>query len=754
VTVHHVFVSYSRTDAAWVSELTRRVEAAEHTIWLDQRDIPMTLPWFEQIGDAIVAADLFLICDSPASRESANCGTEAELALEASKQGLSVTVGDDPGVAAAAIDRALRELTPQRHVHTELSVAARDWDKGGRRRGALVSSRTRRRLVAGVGPDISLNATERAFLKASKRRSRRRTAISVGVGLTIVVATLVTVIIEAALTKSNQEKDMQAAAYLHTSEALERMGGDPYIGLDQAAVLGRWEGATEANVLEEALSPVVPDDGFRVPSAARRFAISEVGSSVVVAATSGGQWQRAADARDVRSARPTKTMVNTDSIPDRHGLEVRRIDRSGAVAVLHDGTLMRRITFSGQPQVLRFSPDGRELAAAVGDLIEIADLRLGTVRTTAAGARGPIRDLAWSHDGARLWGLTRGLVVSWPIRDGSVLLDQPDEQFEALLPAASGTEAWVIGQDGKMRRFEIGSGQVTARAQIPDTILSGTGAADGSVAALSGERGLWIVPLAHGQPKLMHIPGCTLGRATFMDPSTLYLPCLDGKLLRISVARRKVEQRIFIARVGVFAARALPRSRMLLVSNPLGDLFVVKDGKANEIFRSDCGGSINRIGVSATERVIAPVGSGTGLSGCGRRGILEGSDPTDPSAWRFDAVIDQSTSALAESSAVSADGSIFAYGFSDGTVILHPTTNILPVETITNVDGEVRDMYATAGGALLVATKAGIVQRIPLCRHCLSNRSMAQLARSRLKRGVEIGTAKRLESGGRSNRSS
>jgi WD40 repeat protein len=743
--VHHVFVSYSRADAAWVTGLTRRLEAGGQPTWLDQRDIPMTLPWFEQIGDAIAAADLFLICDSPASRESANCGAEARLAFDAGKRSLEVKVGGDPAAAAAEVDRAIAGLDPAYRVRTELAVLARDWDRGGRERSALISARVRRRLAAGLAVEPPPDPTERAFLKASRSRSRRRTALSVLVGLTIAVSGLFAVVINAALKRSNKENDHQAAVYMRTHAELANVGNDPYQGLDEAAALGQNESATDASVIAGALSTGVPDDAFQVPASARRFASDEIGQTVGVVGAGGSLWQRPAGARDVREAR--RSPPGAFAAPPRgaQSLRVRPEPHSATVEVLRGGAIWRRIVFSQPPQVLQLSPDGRELAAAGGGLVEIADLQLGAVRTTLSGAAGSIRDLAWSADGGRLWALGGKLVVSWDTRDGAVLLDDPNARFEALLPAARESAAWAVARDGELRMFNTGNGTVLATLHVPDEILSGAGAPDGSFAALSGERGLWIVPLRNGgEPRLMRIPECDLGRAAFIDAKTLFLPCLSGDLLQISAARRTVERHIHIARVGAFAVRALPRSGLLLVSDTLADLFAVRGpGQVKELFRSRCGGSITRIGVAATGRVIAPVGSGTGISGCLRRGVLKGDDPAERSNWSFVAVDDEGNSALAEASAVSRDGETFAYGYSDGTVILHPTTDILPTQTIENVVGEIRDMYVTPGNQLLVATAAGIVQRIPLCDRCLSNRSMARLAKSRLERGLAIGTAVR-----------
>lgn len=745
--MHHVFVSYSRSDTEWVTDLVTRLEASGHTVWLDQRDIPLTLPWLDDIHDAVAAADLFLVCDSQASRESANCGAESDLAGSWRKQRLVVAVDSDPALAAAKTSQAISGLDPEQRLHTELAVLARDWDKGGRKRNALASRRTRRRLAAG-GVNRPPNQTERDFLRASRRRSRRRTLVSVLVGLTIVGGILISGIANQTLKMSNHNNDFQAEAFARSVNALAGMSDDPYEGLQMAGELGGNESATEASVLEEAFAPGVPDDAFSVPTGARRFAEPEVGSEVVVVGPRHSLWQRLANARGKRSSHRVSAAAPASAPAVATGLRLRREPRTGIVEVWRDGAIWRRIAFSQPPLVLKLSPNGRELAAAGSSFVEIADLGLGSVRTTLRGALGPIRDLAWSRDGSRLWALGKGLVTSWKARDGSVLLDIEKGQFEALLPAAARSSAWVVARNGLLRKIDVDSGKVIGRLQVPDEILSGGAAADGSVAALSGEKGLWIVPLEGGSPSLMHLPGCNLGRATFMDPLTLFLPCVDGKLLQVSVPERKVERRIFIAPPGVFAVRAMPKHGMLLASDTAADLFAVRtsDG-VQPISSSDCGGSIIRIAVSRDERVIAPVGSGTGLSGCTGVGVLRGEDPAESSNWEFTTVLDNADSPLAEASAISTDGALFAYGYSDGTVIIHPTTNILPTQKITTVDGEIRDMLTTPGDQLLVATRSGIVQRIPLCESCLSNKSMARLARTRIERGLAIGTAVNREAG-------
>ena len=736
--MHHIFISYSRADSNWVFGLSERLQAKKLTVWLDQKDIPISLPWLQEIEDAITAADLFLICDSPSSRQSASCGAEVEIAFDRGKRSLEIEVGSDLSAAADRIGETLAAVTAADRARTELAVEARDWDRGGREKRSLLSAKARRGMLRTVASSPPLDRVERDFLAASRRRSWRLAGISGLFVLTLVIGLIVSPLLNAVYKRTESENAMQAAAYTEARGELSEVGSDPYRGLSEAAALGGNESAIDAAVIDAAFEIKVPDDSFRVPAGAIRFAPAVIGRQVGVRTASGVRWARRAAAHGVHTAHRARPTVEPHS---NSVLGIRLSHESDMVEVFRAGHLWRRIPLTIRPRVLRLSPDGRNLAAATGDVVEIADVEAGVVRTTLGGAVGPIRDVAWSASGERLWALGNRLVVSWRAGEGTAVLDEPGERFEAVLPGSSKSTAWVVSANGRLKQVDLMDGHTVTTMRVRDEIYSAAGDQTGGMAALSGERGLWLVPLDGAPPRLMRLPKCELGRGTFAGPETLYLPCLGGDLLKISVSDATVVKRIAIDRSGAYAARVMPGSGIVLASDEFADLYAV-DGsdQVSKLFSSECGGSINRIAASAS--VAVPVGSGTGMSACLRRGILTGGDPASESDWAFDSVDDEVQSTLAEAAAVSRGGAVFAYGYSDGTIILHPTAEILPVKVISSTDGEIRDMLVTAGNELLVATASGILQRIPLCETCLSNHSLAREARADLKQGLVLGTAK------------
>ncbi|NHI05260.1 hypothetical protein STPH2_0623 [Streptomyces sp. KO7888] len=139
---------------------------------------------------------------------------------------------------------------------------------------------------------------------------------------------------------------------------------------------------------------------------------------------------------------------------------------------------------------------------------------------------------------------------------------------------------------------------------------------------------------------------------------------------------------------------------------------------------------------------ILPVGVGTGLSGCTQAAHADGDG-----AYAWDAFIDSPPdSVLALGAAYDPSGKAFAIGFSDGTVVLHPSANIQPRQTLAHISGGVRSMLTlpaagsgATGSDLYIATRAGTLIRIAWCPSCLSNKAMARVARQRLRRAESLG---------------
>jgi hypothetical protein len=80
-----LFISYSRDDRAWVTELWRALrDATSLEPWIDQKIIPAT-DWWESILSEIEKCELFVIVLTPKSVQSVYCQTELDYALALNK---------------------------------------------------------------------------------------------------------------------------------------------------------------------------------------------------------------------------------------------------------------------------------------------------------------------------------------------------------------------------------------------------------------------------------------------------------------------------------------------------------------------------------------------------------------------------------------------------------------------------------------------------------------------------------------------
>ena len=102
-----VFISYSRTDKAFVERLHGALEALQRPSWVDWEGIPPTAEWMAEIHSAIEAAQTVVFVISPASISSKVCGQELEHAVVQRKRLVPIVCAE---VDADSVHSALRKL--------------------------------------------------------------------------------------------------------------------------------------------------------------------------------------------------------------------------------------------------------------------------------------------------------------------------------------------------------------------------------------------------------------------------------------------------------------------------------------------------------------------------------------------------------------------------------------------------------------------------------------------------------------------
>lgn len=738
---HHLFISYNRRDGPWVRSLVEALRDVPREVWIDHQELQVSVDWADEVRDAIVECVLLVACDSEGWRGSMNCQTESAVASQYARPRVVVTVGDDVRQAAATVRTAVSGLDPRQDARVDLAVQARDWDRAGRPPARLVGNAARRRLETGITRAQPADEVERAFLRGSRRRVRRRLAVT---GAVVVVAgggALLADGLSALNKRVANENARQASDYLYGSVAIASAADDPYLGLAYGEGVRQGNEDEAAEVVAASLREPTPDDAFTVPTAATAFAGTTVGNEVVVTDGRGHDWGRAAAARTVHSSSPVRAPADGSAAQGTGSAQLtyRRMAGSGEVQVLSGGRLIRTLTFSQPPSALALSPDGRELAGAVGEDAEIQDVSLGLTRVRLAGAAGAIRALAWSSDSTRLWGLTPERVVGWTVRTGTILRDDRGTIWEGILPAADPGEVWVVSESGLLQEISTSTGLVRRTIRVGGQVNTAGGTPAGSLAVLAGPRHEYAVSLTQGTVSSFTVGNCDAGRPVIPNDALVILPCIGGDLVELS-PHGAVPRRIVVSDQGVSYATTFPGTSTILAADMNGNLYTVT-GSAPKLLRaSECGGRVLRIAVSGSGKAIAQSGFGTGTIGCTPIGIRRSGAITSPGEWAWNEVADSTQrSGIADAVAFNQEGTVIADGFSDGTIVLRPTVSTVPDATVTSVVGPIRDMMATAGDHLLVATSAGIVASIPVCRDCLTNQGQAAIAAERLRRAVQLG---------------
>ncbi len=158
----HVFISYSRKDAAFVERLGTALEARGLVPLIDRTEIYAFEDWWKRIEGVIGSADTIVFVLSPEAISSQVCEHEVAFAASLNKRfapivcravdpdavpetlrRLNFIFFDDPGKFEESADRlaeALQTDIDWIRRHTEYGEAARRWENAGRPHGLLLRS--------------------------------------------------------------------------------------------------------------------------------------------------------------------------------------------------------------------------------------------------------------------------------------------------------------------------------------------------------------------------------------------------------------------------------------------------------------------------------------------------------------------------------------------------------------------------------------------------------------------------------------
>ena len=531
---------------------------------------------------------------------------DVRAALDALTGGRLVLV--DAGTAEVAHEALLREWprlrrwleedADGRRLHRRLTVAAREWDGGGRDPGDLYrGARLASTLDWSAGHGAELNELELAFVEASvahgehearraRRANRRLRALLGAAAALLVLAGLAAVLF----------LDQRGAARdeARTSVA-QRLGAQALVepDLDRSLLLARQGVAiddslqTRSNLLAALMRSPAAIGVMRIPdSRLLRIALRSDGAALVAGDNRG--TLDFLDPRSRRALRPSSRLLRSPILAlafSRDGSRLA-VGGQGTVALL-DGHTFRRIAAPPVPDVefaqVAFSPDGRELVATatststapirpVRSVLLRFDARtgkrVGPPHTIAAP--GALADmLAFSPDGRRLITAaggtlfapeTRAIIAtgdrSIVVRDARTL--RPLRRFPALAYAGAvspDARTFAIGgQDGSVRFLDLRTGNLrTASGRHAGAVQSAVFTSDGRFLVTVGDDAnaiVWDVRAASATETFRGHAGRVLAAALDRSARTLYTAGLDGSVIAWDLAGDRRLGRTFQAGTG------------------------------------------------------------------------------------------------------------------------------------------------------------------------------------------------------------
>lgn len=727
--MNHLFVSYSRTDQQWVLALVGALHTAGVDVWLDQRSLPVSLPWLAEVRDAIDEARAVLVCDSPRFRSSSPCASEVELAGNAGKRTISVTVGADIEQSSYEVLAAIRTVPASALAATELRVRARNWDRAGRPRGALVGWRDQRRLQSATRVVTDTETSDgRAFLRASRRRNRRRGALAALVGLVYFVGRGADRILPD-LTNHASGIDQKFAERVSQVADIDTVSKtDAYEALRRAVAMEAPESELTTTGLREALVRPVPDDAFSLGGTPREFVGGAIEDLVRVVDEQGTIWARDSKAPDQRAGERWN-----GTLPDpaaTTGLRAEVQLDSGAVEVFDGNRLIRRVFVPTGPLTLaEVSPDQQSVAVSSGGDINIISVSSGQIVRTLSGSGGEVRDLRWVADGGRLWAIAGDRVVSWEITTAETIVLAPDTWNAAIVPSENGS-AWLVQRDGRLRLVDLATGEELRTSDVGARVLAVTVAAESFLVA--SDTANFVVDRATGRVGLVDPITCNsaIGRgAALADGKSVIVPCEDGSVLVIDLDSRRVTRTF---EVPLAAVVTVDGERVLAASS---------DGAVYDIDTST--GAVTLAGIAdgcrARFTTIAAQGDIVLAAGVGAGHMFCTLSTTNGGDTWVSWLVYFADPGMARSSLVIGGGSVVVLGMDDGRVAIFPAHNFGAVR-FEFVSGGVRDMvFDEASSTLYAVTRNGELARVPLDPAAVTADWMASEAADRLTRAVELG---------------
>lgn len=730
----YVFVSYARVRKAYVDRLARQLEARGIPVWQDTEQLRSGEIWDARVSDAIRGASLVVLVVSREWYDSTPCQNEVGQARYYRRPILEVPADQgekDLAETASSIAAEYRRVSPLSDLTATVETRAEGWLRDGRKRRDLLRGRSLRevtRALRGTGSVGVITENAERYVRASRARARGARALTILSALVILWAfsayhQVRSVSRESSLVGSRSYANSLLA---YSSEVGNRV--NPYLvadgtlrvlddeGYARDAALN--DGYSTQLMMRSALDAITPTELLsRDEAASRGFSFPEVARAEAVSEASGLTAELSANGALV-------TLSGTDG---------RRLAT----------TRLEMPSFD-----MSFSPDGSYLAVLGEGGIVILDGTRGSQLLFLNGTRNPEGStLAWGPDSASVAVRTPSdEVFLWQVRRDTTILATTDRSFVDGVSLGAGERAAFLARDGSITFVDASSGTIEGA----DETLDATEAL--SLAPGSGEKDFFVVarrPSDPQTPRLLHVDCATRSVTELPLPDGLAPTCVSavegGGSLAVGCERALLvldSSGGVLRRVDGLAveATALDAEGRVFVGTHDGNLAVLEPGAAEVSYPESAvtrGGTTPLAIAAGADRVVA-VGNGT-VRGDGSRTLVQ-----EWGRWvereGITGSMTSSASARSRTIAASPDGTLFACGMADGTLVTLFAEENYGTSARHELGSELRGLAVSPEGDLVIgATDDGRIVRIAVDRSSNDQQALRDRLEERVRQGIELG---------------
>lgn len=740
----YLFISYPRRRAESVARLQALLEARGIEVWRDTEQLRFGTAWDARVTAAIRGSAMVVLFQSEEWFASGPCRSEADQARYYHRPIVTLSAHDsevDLEEAAAFVAKRFAARPPEGDVVADLEVEAAEWARTGRRVRNLARRRNLRRFLPVAARPGAVTELAEDFVQQSLRW-RRMVRASLSVLVMGVMASVMVLVAGAYQIGQVDEANQSNTALAERRTALESaLLESPYAGAEAAlAEDPASEGPTTLASYQDALEPCVP------------VAYAPAGGEAAGDASAVEALENAAFPQAGRTSATGAGWRASVSDDDR----VLRIDQDGGAAGAGDGAAATAV-LDAPCDDMAASPGGDVLAVVSAQGVQLFDPVFGTCFAELSGApvaAGSV--LSWSVDGTYLaMRAPDGSVAVWEPSPRTTVTASTGLWFMDGAIIADGSQVAFLARDGSIAVVDAATGEVLGL----DTSLGGmlktaSDIAPGATAHevlvvgvdTTGKRGLYLVDVAGHTAQVVNVPADVEPWYIATSPTADILALSDGaQTLVYDLATGEGLKRI--ENVSVSALAVDDEGRIYLGSFGGGGFSVVEpdssvpadttaasiDGVAS--VSATPGASPRAIAVGGTHAVS--VGDGFEENGSLALAFEDGS-------WQLTTGFLTSWTPVdahqARALAASPDGTVFAAGFSDGSVALLRDSDLYPGAVVREQGSEVRALaFSPDASALIVAMRDGTIARVEVDDGSFDAATLRERLRERLDTARALG---------------